>query len=53
MKREQTITITESEYDKIIKELIHAHVDRDCKDSMINCFILDAVMIRHKLFHNK
>ena len=52
MKRERTITISESEHDKIIKELIHKHVDQDCSDAMITCFIADAVMIRSKLFRD-
>lgn len=50
MHKEKTITISESEFDKIIRELIFEHVVRNCKDKLITEFTLDALMIRCKLF---
>lgn len=50
MHKEKTITISESEFDKIIRELILEHVVHNCKDRLITEFTLDALMIRCKLF---
>ena len=51
-EREERKNITESEYDKIIAEEIQRHEDLKCKDAIITYFILDALIIRERLFYD-
>ena len=51
MTKERTITISESEYDEIIEKLVDQHVDHNSKSELITYFILDALMIRYRLFY--
>ena len=52
MTKEKTITISESEYDELIQESIREQESLNCKDIMIKTFVLDALIIREKLFYD-
>ena len=52
MTKEKTITITESEFDKIISEEIRRHENFKIKDALITYFILSALIIRERLFYD-